>query len=221
MELETLLAEVEASINDRPLTYVSSHVDDLTPLTPSQLVNGRNISGLPYAPPSDPTEYTPNVRNLNRRCEHLSSLLRTFWKRWSTEYLTALRERHLHTTDGTKHNTVKVGDVVLIHSDVDKRVNWHLARVTRLLPGEDGIVRTVEIKTKMGKTNRPVTKLYPLETSGIPSTADLTSRPVRNPLIEDNAIQSQNTDEAIQTERARPTRKAAEVAMQKIKHWTC
>ena len=45
-ELSTALTEVEAIINSRPLSYVSS--DDLEePLTPSHLVTGRPILSLP------------------------------------------------------------------------------------------------------------------------------------------------------------------------------
>ncbi|XP_002741926.1 uncharacterized protein LOC100373242 [Saccoglossus kowalevskii] len=167
-ELQTILTEVESVINDRPLTHIASHADDLVPLTPSHLMIGRNVYSLPYDASnhlSDPIALTHH--NVNLRFEHLAKLQRQFGKRWSAEYLTALRERHTHTAGGVKNNTIKVGDIVLVHSDVEKRVNWHMAKVTRLLPGKDGLVRVVEIKTKLGKTNRPVNKLYLLETSQV------------------------------------------------------
>ncbi|XP_077866927.1 uncharacterized protein LOC144355733 [Saccoglossus kowalevskii] len=80
---------------------------------------------------------------------------------WSTEYLTALRERH--PTTGSKGNTMKVGDVVIIHSDVDKRQKWHLGTVTKLVYGNDQLVRSAELNNANGPTNRPIHKLYPLE----------------------------------------------------------
>ena len=46
--LETVLLEIEAVTNDRPLTFISSEADDLEPLTPSQLLHGRRIMCLPY-----------------------------------------------------------------------------------------------------------------------------------------------------------------------------
>ena len=46
--LETVLLEIEAVTNDRPLTFVSSEADDLEPLTPSHLLHGRRIMCLPY-----------------------------------------------------------------------------------------------------------------------------------------------------------------------------
>jgi transposase InsO family protein len=35
--LQTIVTEIEAVMNDRPITYVSSNIDDLEPLTPSHL----------------------------------------------------------------------------------------------------------------------------------------------------------------------------------------
>ena len=42
-----MLTEIEAGINDRPLTYCSDDNNELLPLTPSMLVNNRRITGLP------------------------------------------------------------------------------------------------------------------------------------------------------------------------------
>ena len=46
-ELATILCEVEAAINDRPLTYVYTDTADDSPLTPSQLLHGRLLTTLP------------------------------------------------------------------------------------------------------------------------------------------------------------------------------
>ena len=46
--LETLATEIEALLNDRPLTYVSTDVQDAEPLTPAHLLYGRKIITLPY-----------------------------------------------------------------------------------------------------------------------------------------------------------------------------
>ncbi|XP_006822846.1 uncharacterized protein LOC102808814 [Saccoglossus kowalevskii] len=47
-ELRTLLTEVENVLNDRPLTYVSSDVEDNAPLSPSHLLHGRPLTSLPH-----------------------------------------------------------------------------------------------------------------------------------------------------------------------------
>ena len=46
--LQTIVVEVEALLNDRPLTYVSHDPEDPEPLTPSHLLSGRRITSLPY-----------------------------------------------------------------------------------------------------------------------------------------------------------------------------
>ena len=54
------------------------------------------------------------------------------------------------------------GDVVIIHDDVP-RVRWRLAVIEDLICGGDGLVRAAIVRTANKTTNRPITKLYPLE----------------------------------------------------------
>ena len=44
-----------------------------------------------------------------------------------------------------------------------KRGKWPLARITKVIPGRDNAVRSVELKTKDGDYTRPVSSLYKLE----------------------------------------------------------
>ena len=46
--LETLVVEIEAVLNDRPLTYTFSELEEMDPLTPAHLLYGRRITSLPY-----------------------------------------------------------------------------------------------------------------------------------------------------------------------------
>jgi len=59
---------------------------------------------------------------------------------------------------------VKAGDVVLIHDDCP-RINWKMVVIESVVTGNDGRVRSANVHTKNGVTNRPVKKLYPLEVS--------------------------------------------------------
>ena len=54
-QLETIMVEIEAILNNRPLTYVSSDISDPEPLTPSHLLYGRRIQSVPN-PLNDPEE---------------------------------------------------------------------------------------------------------------------------------------------------------------------
>lgn len=46
-ELNTLVIELEAIANDRPLTYVSGELIELEAITPSHLIDGHQIIPLP------------------------------------------------------------------------------------------------------------------------------------------------------------------------------
>ena len=51
---------------------------------------------------------------------------------------------------------------MLIH-DEGPRINWRLAVIRDLIMGGDGLVRAADIQTSTGRTNRLITKLYPLK----------------------------------------------------------
>ena len=46
--LHTIVVEVEAVLNNRPLTHVSSDIRDAEPITPSHLLYDRPIVSLPH-----------------------------------------------------------------------------------------------------------------------------------------------------------------------------
>ena len=151
-------------MNDRPLTHVSSNIDDLEPLTPSQLLYGRKITWMPnyeHYTDDDITSVQSDQTTLTNWARTQSNMLSQFWKRWRSEYLTGLRE--YHRTMGSRDERIRVGDVVLIHGE-GPRIRWNLAVVEELITGGDGSVRAAKVKTKNGLTTRPVVKLYPIET---------------------------------------------------------
>ncbi|XP_053380934.1 uncharacterized protein LOC123562061 [Mercenaria mercenaria] len=161
--LQTVVTEIEAMLNDRPLTQMSSSVDDMDPLTPSHLLYGRRLTSLPY------NTTTLDFENSSKFDEHSavtkqaklqSKLLDHFWKRWRMEYLTALRESHRKS--GTNEQMIAVGDVVQIHDECPRN-RWKLGVVEQLITGRDDRTRAATIRTANGTTTRPIVKLYPLE----------------------------------------------------------
>ena len=84
-----------------------------------------------------------------------------FWQRWTKEYLPTLMRRSRWRKGNPNFNA---GELVLLKDDdYTKRGRWPLARITRVLPGRDGVVRVVELKTKDGVYTRPVANLFKLE----------------------------------------------------------
>ena len=135
--LETIIVEIEAILNDRPLTFVSSEFGDPEPLTPSHLLHGRRITCLPHKDVEidefqDPT-YS-EASQLRKKARIQTALLTDFKRRWCHEYLTSLREHH--KSSGENQQTVQKGDVVIIHDDTP-RATWKMAVVDELLVGKD------------------------------------------------------------------------------------
>ena len=60
-EYSTLLVQIEATLNSRPLYQMSSDPNDLTPLTPSHL-----LIGQPMVTPPDPLLEEVKVNRLSR-----------------------------------------------------------------------------------------------------------------------------------------------------------
>ena len=109
--------------------------------------------------------YDPSYNSrefLDRLSKNLTFKLQSFWSRWRKEYLTSLRERHMNRIR-VSENKLGMGDVVFIHDDCLPRLRWNLRLVSELFTGADGLARSVRLRTKNGETNRPFTKIYPLE----------------------------------------------------------
>lgn len=162
--LQTIVTEIEAVMNDRPLTYVSSNIDDLEPLTPSHLLYGRKMTSLPsyeHYTDNDITSVQSDQMTLTSRAKTQTQIINQFKKRWKSEYLIGLRESH--KTTGSNEDRIRVGDFVQIH-DEGPRIQWKLAVVQELITCKDGSTRAAKVKTKHGLTTRPIVKLYPLET---------------------------------------------------------
>ena len=166
-EMETVLVEIEALINSRPLTYL--YEDDVSePLTPSHLLAGRNLA----SPPSSPSLVDCDSQMLTRRFRYLRCTLRILWRQFRHEYLTELREHHMHCSrKSVDVSKLRVGDVVIIRDDgVKHRSAWRLGRIESLVVGRDAHVRGALLNTvsELGrptKMKRPVQKLIPLEVS--------------------------------------------------------
>lgn len=156
-ELETILVEIESSINTRPLTYVSEYPDSSQYLTPSHFLLGR----VPHSKPSQEVE--PSIvssKDLTERECVKNQRLEHFWKVWSNNYITNLPQ----VVKGfTQNCSLSKGDLVLIKEDNIPRLKWPLGLVTDVFPGKDGFVRSVKLRTSKGEITRSIQRLYNLE----------------------------------------------------------
>ena len=153
--LQTLTVEIEVHLNNWPLTYVSSELNEPEPLTPSHLLYGRMINTAPHIFTTQDEVSDEDFQEVGSKLHHTLSkkaktqalLIQHFWSRWKREYLTSLRERHANSSESNKEN-IKVGDVVIIHDECP-RLKWNLAVVQELQLGNDDLVRSAVIQTAM------------------------------------------------------------------------
>ena len=130
---------------------------------------------------------------LRRDVKKQSILLKHFTNIWRHKHLTSLRDFYRYLRRGGQQ--INIDNVVLVHDDC-VRVNWKLAVLERLVERKD--LRCHTHKERF--TNRPVSKLYPLEV-----TANDTAQ------VRELASQEVNNH---------PKRRAAEQARQQIMQWS-
>ncbi|KAJ0177241.1 hypothetical protein K1T71_001416 [Dendrolimus kikuchii] len=147
--LATLLAEVEATVNSRPLTHVAVGPDEPPAITPNLLLLGPNCH-MPAPGNFEASDVT--ARAHWRRAQYLADV---FWRRWVREYLPLLQYRREPYASG---DNPKVGDLVIICDPNLPRNTWPRGRVTAVHPGRDGEVRVLDVTTASGRVLRRPTK---------------------------------------------------------------
>lgn len=107
-ELSTLLTQIEACLNSRPLSPLSADPSDLQPLTPGHFLVGGPLTCLPEIDLSDV--------NLNRldRWQMIQRAVQDFWKRWAAKYVVNLQSR---TKWKITQGNLKINDLVLLKED--------------------------------------------------------------------------------------------------------
>lgn len=130
IELNTILTEVEAMLNSRPLTYPYTDLNDTSPPTRSHK-SYRKWSRSRLCPSQI------SITELTQRAKYYETVTQAIWARGQTEYLTSLREHHRYRkkTSNKKTGDVAKGDVILMH-DNTPRNQWKVGVVSNLRTGK-------------------------------------------------------------------------------------
>lgn len=151
-EIRTILYEVAAVVNTRPLTYMTEDPTELQALSPSMFFNDFKEYGTPDLD-------SINAEKLNNKQQQRLQIKKELRDRFRSEYLSQLIQR----SNKKASRPIEVGELVLLMNENQKRTLWPLAKVISIFPSADGIIRVVKVKTANGELQRPVKKLIPLE----------------------------------------------------------
>ncbi|GFY76348.1 DUF5641 domain-containing protein [Trichonephila inaurata madagascariensis] len=155
-ELETVLCEIEAVLNSRPITYIDSDSTGKFPLAPSHFLLGRRLTCLPAVKLT--TVDCVVDKKVLKRFNFRERLLNNFWRK---DYLLNLKSAHF--VNPTKETEFKINDIVLIHDDRLPRSLWKLGNVIETFTGRDKRIRACAVKTENSVIKRPVQLLHNLE----------------------------------------------------------
>lgn len=167
-DFRTLLCDVTAVINSRPLTYVCDELT-LTVIRPVDFLQCGGPTGIApveafknpdYVPPQEQKE----LYNLYKANLALTDI---YWEYLKDEYLLSLRERQttLHeNTKRLKQQIPKVGDVVLVKEIYPRRGEWEYGQTRSYTHTENNYVKRVTvILPKWKHIERPLSSPYPIE----------------------------------------------------------
>ncbi|XP_071122566.1 uncharacterized protein [Mytilus edulis] len=155
--LVTLMAEVSAIVNSRPLVSVSTDPDNPEVLSPSMLLTHKKGQ-------DEQTMLQFGTKDMLRsQWKMVQGLADEFWSKWNKEYLHTLQVRkkwELPIKD------LNIGDIVLMRDKELPRPQWPMAIVTKVFPSADMKIRKVGIRTirdnKPSSFIRPIVELIPL-----------------------------------------------------------
>jgi len=155
-ELNTLLCQIEACVNSRPMTPLGSDPSEPNALTPAHFLIGGSLLLAP-----EPSLADERIEHL-RRWKYVQALMQGFWTRWHKEYLPQLQVRGKWTSN---KSPLSIDDIVIIKDECTPPAKWRLGRVMKTHPGKDGVVRVVTLRVGSGsEIKRPAVKLCALPT---------------------------------------------------------
>ncbi|KAM9771400.1 uncharacterized protein ACBT44_004334 isoform 1-T1 [Syngnathus typhle] len=151
--LSTVLLEVEAILNSKPLGYVSADLSDVDPVTPNSLLLGRPDGSLPQI------VYPKSEILSRRRWRHSQVLADQFWSRFIRDYLPGLQTRQKWQASPPD---LLEKSVVMITEPQLPRAMWPIGHVTKVHRSDDGHIRSADVDIKGRQYTRPVARLVVL-----------------------------------------------------------
>lgn len=155
VEFATLLCQIEACVNSRPISALSDDPSDFSALTPGHFLIGRPLVCVP-----EETVLDIEANRLSR-WQTVCAIREQIWRSWSSDYLHSLQQRYKWRRS---HPDLQVNELVLLKNSLLPPSKWELGRVVSVHPGADGRVRVVTVRSARTTLKRPVTQICRLPT---------------------------------------------------------
>lgn len=149
-DLATILCQIEACLNSRPICALSTNPDNCEALTPGHFLIGQPMN---LTPEPDLKKIPTNRLDQWQQVQQRTSVI---WDRWKNEYLASLQPRGKWRTI---QPNVLVDQLVLVKNDNSPPTQWELARVVQVHADAEGVVRTVTLRKGQAMYQRPIHKL--------------------------------------------------------------
>ncbi|XP_065356116.1 uncharacterized protein LOC135950508 [Calliphora vicina] len=153
-ELQTILVEVEAILNSRPIAPRSDDPNDGEALTPGHMLIGSSLLALP-------DENLENHKTISylKHWQMVTYLKQQFWTQWVRDYVLTLQQKAKWFKSS---QNIQIGRLVIVHEDNIPPQQWLLARIVKVIPGRDEKIRVVDVQTSKGILRRSIHKIAPL-----------------------------------------------------------
>ncbi|XP_055584824.1 uncharacterized protein LOC129737688 [Uranotaenia lowii] len=152
-ELRNAFAEIEATLNRRPLTHVPVDYESCHALTPNHFLLGSSDGSKPL------TDISDDSTTLKRGWLVSQAIANQFWKRWLRDYLPEITRR---TKWYEPVKPIEVNDIVVIADPDLPRDCWPKGRVIKTT-SRDGQVRRAWVQTCKSIYERPAVKIAVLD----------------------------------------------------------
>jgi len=152
-DLLTAVVVAEGMLNERPLAYESNDPEDMRVLTPNHFFHGK--APVEAFPGDASRRGGDHPSKFAKRWTRLNEILDDIWQRYHKEILPALNKLDKWAE---KRKQIQEGDIVVLFEEKLRSV-WPLGRVTKVYPGKDGLVRTVQILCNGRHLDRSLNKI--------------------------------------------------------------
>lgn len=173
-EMSTLLCQIEACLNSRPLCGNSTDPTDFTALTPGHFIINTDLLSVPE---SSLLDVNPNRLDRWQQIQHMRQ---SFWKKWRDDYLSLLQQRPKWYNE---EPNLKIGELVLVRDDRLSSAKWPLGKIVELHPGNDGHVRVVTVQTAIGTYKRDITRISRLPITSNEDAETTATKPINESSI--------------------------------------